>query len=44
MARPLALDTAGHRRDTPRHAFAPDRLWHWDGHTYQPLDRGTDPD
>ncbi|MFI0765220.1 methyltransferase domain-containing protein [Streptomyces sp. NPDC021218] len=30
--------------DTPRHAFAPDRLWRWDGHTYQPLDRGTDPD
>ncbi|GAA1111878.1 methyltransferase domain-containing protein [Streptomyces javensis] len=30
--------------DTPRHAFAPERLWRWDGHTYQPLDRGTDPD
>ncbi|MDT3398489.1 methyltransferase domain-containing protein [Streptomyces sp. B1866] len=27
-----------------RHAFAPDRLWHWDGHAYVPVVRGTDPD
>ncbi len=28
----------------PRHAFAPARLWHWDGHTYVPLDRDADAD
>lgn len=28
----------------PRHSFAPSRLWHWDGHAYQPIDRGTNPD
>ncbi|MFI6986588.1 methyltransferase domain-containing protein [Embleya sp. NPDC050154] len=28
----------------PRHAFAPDRLWDWDGHAYVPVDRDTDPD
>jgi len=28
----------------PRHLFAPDRLWRWDGHAYVPVDRGTDPD
>ncbi len=27
----------------PRHMFAPDRLWDWDGHAYVPIDRGTDP-
>ncbi|MDH6705110.1 protein-L-isoaspartate O-methyltransferase [Kitasatospora sp. MAA19] len=27
----------------PRDAFAPDRLWRWDGHAYVPLDRATDP-
>ncbi|GGP01254.1 hypothetical protein [Wenjunlia tyrosinilytica] len=26
----------------PRHRFAPDRLWQWDGHAYVPVDRGTD--
>ncbi|MFI6285033.1 methyltransferase domain-containing protein [Streptomyces sp. NPDC051018] len=26
----------------PRHLFAPDRLWHWDGHAYVPLDRAGD--
>ncbi|WP_439681032.1 methyltransferase domain-containing protein [Embleya sp. MST-111070] len=28
----------------PRHAFAPDRLWDWDGHAYLPVDRAADPD
>ncbi|MFE0190716.1 protein-L-isoaspartate O-methyltransferase [Streptomyces sp. NPDC058989] len=29
----------------PRHLFAPDRLWTWDGqHAYVPVDRATDPD
>jgi protein-L-isoaspartate O-methyltransferase len=28
----------------PRHEFAPDRLWRWDGHTYILVDRGTEPD
>jgi protein-L-isoaspartate O-methyltransferase len=27
----------------PRDAFAPDRLWRWDGHRYVPLDRATEP-
>ncbi|WP_406293017.1 methyltransferase domain-containing protein [Embleya sp. NBC_00888] len=27
----------------PRHVFAPERLWDWDGHAYVPVDRGTDP-
>ncbi|MFJ8692596.1 class I SAM-dependent methyltransferase [Streptomyces roseolilacinus] len=29
----------------PRHEFAPDRLWHWDGTAgvYVPVDRATDP-
>ncbi|MFQ6200081.1 methyltransferase domain-containing protein [Streptomyces sp. NPDC000405] len=27
----------------PRHLFAPDRLWHWDGHAYVPIDREADP-
>ncbi|KAB7835514.1 protein-L-isoaspartate O-methyltransferase [Streptomyces mobaraensis] len=27
----------------PRHWFAPDRLWHWDGRAYVPIDRETDP-
>ncbi|MET8625986.1 methyltransferase domain-containing protein [Kitasatospora sp. NPDC004669] len=27
----------------PRDAFAPDRLWRWDGHSYVPLDRAADP-
>ncbi|MFE5587270.1 protein-L-isoaspartate O-methyltransferase [Kitasatospora sp. NPDC056531] len=27
----------------PRDAFAPDRLWRWDGHSYVPLDRVADP-
>ncbi|MEU1800604.1 methyltransferase domain-containing protein [Streptomyces sp. NPDC019937] len=26
---------------TPRHAFAPDRLWRWTGRAYVPIDRGT---
>nr|WP_202447434.1 methyltransferase domain-containing protein [Streptomyces sp. SID5468] len=26
----------------PRHRFAPDRLWEWDGHAYVPVDRGVD--
>lgn len=26
----------------PRYAFAPDRLWHWDGHAYLPVDRDAD--
>ncbi|MCW2872365.1 methyltransferase domain-containing protein [Actinacidiphila oryziradicis] len=26
----------------PRHLFAPDRLWRWDGHTYVPVDRDAD--
>ncbi|MBT2386547.1 methyltransferase domain-containing protein [Streptomyces sp. ISL-11] len=26
----------------PRHQFAPDRLWHWDGHAYVPVDRSDD--
>ncbi|MEU0936269.1 methyltransferase domain-containing protein [Embleya sp. NPDC005971] len=30
--------------DLPRHAFAPDRLWNWDGHAYAPVDRAADPD
>ncbi|MER0243775.1 methyltransferase domain-containing protein [Streptomyces sp. HSW2009] len=28
----------------PRHLFAPDRLWTWDGHAYVPLDRTAAPD
>lgn len=28
----------------PRDRFAPDRLWHWDGHAYVPVDRATDPE
>lgn len=28
----------------PRHEFAPDRLWDWDGHAYVPVDRSTDRD
>lgn len=28
----------------PRHAFAPDRLWAWDGHAYVPVDRARDPE
>ncbi|WTR19263.1 methyltransferase domain-containing protein [Streptomyces sp. NBC_00138] len=27
----------------PRDRFAPDRLWHWDGRAYVPVDRATDP-
>ncbi|MFK8905968.1 protein-L-isoaspartate O-methyltransferase [Streptomyces sp. YS-3] len=27
----------------PRHEFAPDRLWHWDGYAYVPVDRKSDP-
>ncbi|MEU9030897.1 methyltransferase domain-containing protein [Streptomyces sp. NPDC048383] len=27
----------------PRHTFAPDRLWTWDGHAYVPVDRAQDP-
>ncbi|PJE96920.1 protein-L-isoaspartate O-methyltransferase [Streptomyces carminius] len=27
----------------PRHLFAPDRLWRWDGSAYVPLDRSADP-
>lgn len=26
----------------PRHAFAPERLWHWDGQAYVPVDREAD--
>ncbi|WP_406292779.1 methyltransferase domain-containing protein [Embleya sp. NBC_00888] len=29
---------------TPRHAFAPDRIWDWDGEAYVPVDRATTPD
>ncbi|MCZ4122725.1 protein-L-isoaspartate O-methyltransferase [Streptomyces sp. H39-S7] len=28
----------------PRDRFAPDRLWTWDGHIYQPIDQATEPD
>lgn len=28
----------------PRHLFAPDRLWTWDGAAYVPVDRSTDPE
>ncbi|MFD9356416.1 methyltransferase domain-containing protein [Streptomyces sp. NPDC060031] len=28
----------------PRHQFAPDRLWTWDGHAYVPVDRSRDPE
>ncbi|MFX4294500.1 methyltransferase domain-containing protein [Streptomyces bohaiensis] len=28
---------------TPRHAFAPDRLWRWDGAAYRPVERATEP-
>ncbi|WP_446041523.1 hypothetical protein [Streptomyces sp. SID1121] len=28
----------------PRHVFAPDRLWRWDGQAYVPVDRDDDPD
>ncbi|MBL1100866.1 methyltransferase domain-containing protein [Streptomyces coffeae] len=28
----------------PRDAFAPDRLWCWDGYAYVPLDRSVDPE
>ncbi|MER6433370.1 methyltransferase domain-containing protein [Streptomyces sp900105245] len=27
----------------PRHRFAPQRLWRWDGHAYVPVDQGSDP-
>lgn len=27
----------------PRHRFAPDRLWRWDGHRWVPVDRDADP-
>ncbi|WP_234357032.1 methyltransferase domain-containing protein [Streptomyces sp. NBRC 110028] len=27
--------------EVPRHAFAPDRLWRWNGRAYVPIDRGT---
>ncbi|GCD99130.1 methyltransferase domain-containing protein [Embleya hyalina] len=27
----------------PRHAFAPDRLWDWDGNAYVPVDRSASP-
>jgi protein-L-isoaspartate O-methyltransferase len=27
----------------PRHRFAPERVWVWDGSAYVPADRGTDP-
>lgn len=27
----------------PRHAFAPERLWRWDGHAYRPVDKAADP-
>ncbi len=27
----------------PRHAFAPSRLWQWDGHAYRPVDCDRDP-
>ncbi|MCS0637782.1 methyltransferase domain-containing protein [Streptomyces sp. LP05-1] len=30
--------------ELPRQAFAPDRLWCWDGRAYTPVDRGEDPD
>ncbi|MER8119017.1 methyltransferase domain-containing protein [Streptomyces sp. NPDC094031] len=30
--------------ELPRHLFAPERLWYWDGHAYVPADRGSDPD
>ncbi|MFJ8443185.1 methyltransferase domain-containing protein [Kitasatospora griseola] len=28
----------------PRDRFAPGRLWNWDGHAWQPVDRGTAPE
>ncbi|GGZ98212.1 hypothetical protein GCM10010371_67450 [Streptomyces subrutilus] len=28
----------------PRHQFAPDRLWRWDGTSYGPVDRAADPE
>ncbi|UED88422.1 methyltransferase domain-containing protein [Streptomyces profundus] len=28
----------------PRHDFAADRLWFWDGYAYRSVDRGADPD
>lgn len=28
----------------PRHLFAPDRLWHWNGRAYAPVDRVADPE
>ncbi|MFD9536282.1 protein-L-isoaspartate O-methyltransferase [Streptomyces sp. NPDC060010] len=28
----------------PRHMFAPERLWTWDGEAYVPVDRAVDPD
>ncbi|MFJ2746318.1 methyltransferase domain-containing protein [Streptomyces sp. NPDC087440] len=31
-------------KDAPRHLFAPDRLWEWDGHHHDPVDRTQDPD
>ncbi len=30
-------------RDLPRHEFAPDRLWDWDGERYAAVDRTIDP-
>lgn len=29
--------------DAPRHTFAPDHVWDWNGETYTPVDRTTDP-
>ncbi|MBB5933331.1 methyltransferase domain-containing protein [Streptomyces zagrosensis] len=29
--------------DLPRHEFAPDRVWVWDGTAYRPIDRSADP-
>ncbi|MFE6775480.1 methyltransferase domain-containing protein [Streptomyces sp. NPDC057702] len=31
-------------RALPRHAFAPDRVWVWNGTDYRPVDRATAPD
>ncbi|MFD9099008.1 methyltransferase domain-containing protein [Streptomyces collinus] len=28
--------------ELPRHRFAPERIWRWDGHAYVPVDRGRD--
>ncbi|MBY8845549.1 methyltransferase domain-containing protein [Streptomyces sp. SP2-10] len=29
--------------ELPRHRFAPQLLWRWDGHAYVPVDQGSDP-